>query len=104
MVMDFSQSVHLPKEASKMAVENNGSFAGVLLFPDMPEVNCKDDLVFLKPRHSNLLIITFYCQQIDPNRSLYNNKMLGIEMGANIFNLSESINIIFSDVNKVKRS
>ncbi|XP_043999471.1 adhesion G-protein coupled receptor G2-like [Gambusia affinis] len=71
-VVDFSRSVYLPKEASKRAVENNGSFAGVLLFPDIP--------------------------QIDQNRSLFKNEMLGIEMGANIFNLSQTINVQFTNV------
>ncbi|XP_014837792.1 PREDICTED: adhesion G-protein coupled receptor G2-like [Poecilia mexicana] len=73
VVMDFSESVYLSEEASKMAVENNGSFAGVLLFPDIP--------------------------QIDQSRSLFNNEMVGVEMGANIFNLSQTINIQFANVN-----
>ncbi|XP_023208170.1 adhesion G-protein coupled receptor G2-like [Xiphophorus maculatus] len=73
VVMGFSRSVYLPKEASEMAVENNGSFAGVLLFPDIPE--------------------------IDQNRSLFQNEMMGIEMGANIFNLSQTINIQFTNMN-----
>ncbi|XP_008397940.1 adhesion G-protein coupled receptor G2-like [Poecilia reticulata] len=73
VVMDFSESVYLSEEASKMAVKNNGSFAGVLLFPDIP--------------------------RIDQNRSLFNNEMVGVEMGANIFNLSQTINIQFANVN-----
>ncbi|MED6252434.1 hypothetical protein ATANTOWER_011720 [Ataeniobius toweri] len=73
IVMDFAHSVYLPKEATKMAVENNGSFAGVLRFPDISE--------------------------IDENRSLFKNEMLGIEMGANIFNLSKTIDIHFSNLN-----
>uniref|UniRef100_A0A3B5LRT8 Adhesion G protein-coupled receptor G2a n=1 Tax=Xiphophorus couchianus TaxID=32473 RepID=A0A3B5LRT8_9TELE len=99
--MGFSRSVYLPKEASEMAVENNGSFAGVLLFPDIPEVKPKDDLPLLKVRHSNLISTTFHSQQIDQNRSLFQNEMMGIEMGANIFNLSQTINIQFTNVNTV---
>lgn len=97
-MVDFSRSVYLPKEASKRAVENNGSFAGVLLFPDIPQVKHKDDLVLLKLRHSNLISPTFHSQQIDQNRSLFKNEMLGIEMGANIFNLSQTINVQFTNV------
>uniref|UniRef100_A0A3P9Q8R7 G-protein coupled receptors family 2 profile 2 domain-containing protein n=1 Tax=Poecilia reticulata TaxID=8081 RepID=A0A3P9Q8R7_POERE len=99
--MDFSESVYLSEEASKMAVKNNGSFAGVLLFPDIPRVKPKDDLVLLKLRHSHLISTTFYSQQIDQNRSLFNNEMVGVEMGANIFNLSQTINIQFANVNTV---
>lgn len=99
--MGFSRSVYLPKEASEMAVENNGSFAGVLLFPDIPEVKPKDDLALLKVRHSNLISTTIHSQQIDQNRSLFQNEMMGIEMGANIFNLSQTINIQFVNVNTV---
>ncbi|MEQ2257121.1 hypothetical protein ILYODFUR_031275, partial [Ilyodon furcidens] len=73
IVMDFTHSVYLPNEAIKMAVENNGSFAGVLRFADISE--------------------------IDENRSLFKNEMLGIEMGANIFNLSKTIDIHFSNLN-----
>ncbi|XP_054894484.1 adhesion G-protein coupled receptor G2-like [Poeciliopsis prolifica] len=73
VVMDFSKSVYLPEEASEMAVENNGSFAGVLLFPDIP--------------------------QIDQNHSFFKNEMLGVEMGASIFNLSQTIDIQFTNVN-----
>ncbi|MEQ2308352.1 hypothetical protein AMECASPLE_027422, partial [Ameca splendens] len=73
IVMDFAHSVYLPKEATKMAVESNGSFAGVLRFPNISE--------------------------IDENRSLFKNEMLGIEMGANIFNLSKTIDIHFSNLN-----
>ncbi|KAM4540555.1 adhesion G-protein coupled receptor G2-like [Fundulus diaphanus] len=73
-VVYFPHSVHLPQEASQMAVANNGSFVGVLRFPEIPE--------------------------IDQNHSLFNNEMLGIEMGAKIFGLSQTINIHFINVNK----
>ncbi|XP_054894953.1 uncharacterized protein LOC129365643 [Poeciliopsis prolifica] len=69
----FARTVHFPKEASEMAVNRNGTFSGVLLFPDIPELNR-----------------TSY---------FFNNEMMGIEMGVNISNLSESIDIHFSNVN-----
>ncbi|XP_023208482.1 uncharacterized protein LOC106699841 [Xiphophorus maculatus] len=69
----FARAVHFPKEASEKAVNRNGSFSGVLLFPDIPELNK-----------------TSY---------FFNNEMMGIEMGVNISNLSETIDIHFSNVN-----
>ncbi|MEQ2238240.1 hypothetical protein ILYODFUR_031150 [Ilyodon furcidens] len=69
----IKQAIHFPKEASELAVKRNGSFAGVLLFPEIEKLN--------------------------KTSFFFNNEMLGIEMGANISNLSETINIHFSNVN-----
>ncbi|KAG7226177.1 hypothetical protein INR49_014272 [Caranx melampygus] len=74
LVLSFPRSVHIPKEASDKALERNGSFAGVLLFPDM--------------------------YQDDANSFFINNEILGIEMGAQISNLSHKINIQYNDVDK----
>ncbi|KAK2826195.1 hypothetical protein Q5P01_020409 [Channa striata] len=70
----FSYLVQIPAEASSMAVKGNGSVAGVLRFPVI--------------------------HQDDPNSSFFNNKMMGIDMGAEISNLSQTINIQFTNVNK----
>ncbi|XP_027857333.1 adhesion G-protein coupled receptor G2-like [Xiphophorus couchianus] len=78
LATDCTLSVHLPKEASEMAVKKNGSYIGILLFPEIPKINA-----------------TSY---------FFNNQILGIEMGVNIFNLSETINIQFSNVNMTGRS
>uniref|UniRef100_A0A669EQ46 Uncharacterized protein n=1 Tax=Oreochromis niloticus TaxID=8128 RepID=A0A669EQ46_ORENI len=64
----------IPKEASKMAVERNGSFLGILLFPEM---------------------------HADNNSKYYlNSEIFGIEMGAKIQNLSQPIEIQYSNVDK----
>lgn len=44
----FGRAVHFPKEASEKAVNRNGSFSGVLLFPDIPEVNSKVYLIIVE--------------------------------------------------------
>ncbi|KAM4723452.1 adhesion G-protein coupled receptor G2-like [Anableps anableps] len=74
LATDYVLKVHLPKEASEMAVKRNGSYVGILLFPGIPEINSTN--------------------------SFFNNQILGIEMGVNISNLSETIDIHFSNVNK----
>ncbi|KAM4542046.1 adhesion G-protein coupled receptor G5-like isoform 2-T2 [Odontesthes bonariensis] len=66
--------VNIPEEACKMAVKKNGSFTGVLLFPGWV--------------------------QGDANNLFFNNEVLGIEMGAKISNLSQTIDIHYSNVNK----
>ncbi|XP_056249684.1 adhesion G-protein coupled receptor G2 isoform X2 [Seriola aureovittata] len=70
----FPRSVHIPKEAFSQALERNGSFAGVLLFPKM--------------------------YQDDPNSVFINNEVVGIEMGADISNLSRNIEIHYRNVDK----
>ncbi|CAI5696854.1 unnamed protein product [Oreochromis niloticus] len=68
------QLMKIPKEASKMAVERNGSFLGILLFPQ---------------------------QHADNNSKYYlNREIFGIEMGAKIQNLSQPIEIQYSNVDK----
>ncbi|XP_076605204.1 uncharacterized protein LOC143331923 [Chaetodon auriga] len=74
LVTGFSRLVHIPKEASDMAIQRNGSFAAVLLFPGM--------------------------RQDDPNSSFLNDEIVGIEMGTEIFNLSNTIDIHFKNVDK----
>ncbi|XP_050934130.1 adhesion G-protein coupled receptor G2 isoform X1 [Lates calcarifer] len=74
LVSDFSRSVKIPKEASAMAVKRNGSYAGVMLFPRM--------------------------FQDDPNSFFFNDEVVGIEMGAEISNLSQTIDIHYSNVDK----
>ncbi|XP_071355082.1 adhesion G-protein coupled receptor G5-like [Trachinotus anak] len=74
LVLGFSRSVHIPKEASTLAIERNGSFAGVLLFPKM--------------------------YQDDPNSFFINDEALGIEMGAEISGLPRSIDICYNSVDK----
>ncbi|XP_005742825.1 G-protein coupled receptor 64-like [Pundamilia nyererei] len=64
----------IPKEASKMAVEGNGSFLGILLFPEM---------------HAD-----------DSSKYYLNSEIVGIEMGAKIQNLSQPIEIQYSNVDK----
>ncbi|XP_041827026.1 adhesion G-protein coupled receptor G2-like [Melanotaenia boesemani] len=71
---DISHSVQIPKEASIMATEKNSSFAGVLLFPGM--------------HHE------------DSNSYFLNNEVVGIDMGTNISNLSQTIDIHFTTVTK----
>ncbi|XP_014837806.1 PREDICTED: adhesion G-protein coupled receptor G2-like isoform X5 [Poecilia mexicana] len=73
LATDYALSVHLPKEASEMAVKKNGSYIGILVFPGIPKINATS--------------------------SFFNNQILGIEMGVNISNLSETINIQFTNVN-----
>ncbi|XP_040917131.1 adhesion G-protein coupled receptor G2-like isoform X2 [Toxotes jaculatrix] len=75
--LNFYQLVYFPKEASHMAVERNGSFLGILHFPGM-----------------------YQSQQNDSNSSFFNNEVLGIEMGTEISNLSETIDIHYINVNK----
>ncbi|XP_044231307.1 adhesion G-protein coupled receptor G6-like [Thunnus albacares] len=70
----FTRVVQIPKEASTMAVKRNGSFAGVLLFPGIQQK--KSDSYFI------------------------NSEMVGIEMGANISNLSHTIDILYTNVDK----
>ncbi|XP_015253823.1 PREDICTED: adhesion G-protein coupled receptor G2-like [Cyprinodon variegatus] len=73
VVTGSMQTIRLSKEASEMAVKKNGSYAGVLRFPDIEKLN---------------------------KTSLFlNNVILGIDMGVNISNLSETIDIHFRDVN-----
>ncbi|KAK2826194.1 hypothetical protein Q5P01_020408 [Channa striata] len=71
--LGFSYLVQIPAEASSMAVKGNGSVAGVLSFPVIDQ---------------------------DNSSVLFNNKMIGIDMGAEISNLSQTINIQFNNVNK----
>lgn len=50
-------------------------------------------------------IFPFAChdsKQDDPSSSFLNNEMIGIEMGAEIFNLSHTIDIHYKKVDKVK--
>ncbi|XP_014891138.1 adhesion G protein-coupled receptor G3-like [Poecilia latipinna] len=72
-VTNIKQTIHFPKKASKSAVEQNGSFAGVFLFPEIEKLN--------------------------KTSSFFNNEMMGVEMGVSISNLSETIDIHFTDVN-----
>ncbi|KAM4540347.1 adhesion G-protein coupled receptor G2-like [Fundulus diaphanus] len=73
VMTDIKQTIHFPKESSEVAVERNGTYAAVLLFPEIERLN--------------------------KTSSFFNNEMLGIEMGAKISNLSETIDIHFSNVN-----
>ncbi|XP_068577571.1 adhesion G-protein coupled receptor G5-like [Cebidichthys violaceus] len=73
-MMSFSRLVQIPPEASDMAFQRNSSFAGVLLFPGM--------------------------RQDDPNSSFVNNELVGIEMGTEISNLSQTIDIHYTSVDK----
>ncbi|XP_036006831.1 adhesion G-protein coupled receptor G4 [Fundulus heteroclitus] len=57
-----------------MAVKRNASYIGILLFPGIP--------------------------QISATSFLFNNQIVGIEMGVNISNLSETIDINFNNVNR----
>ncbi|XP_031703637.1 adhesion G-protein coupled receptor G2-like [Anarrhichthys ocellatus] len=72
--VNFSRLVQIPTEASAMALKRNSSFAGVLLFPGM--------------------------HQDDPNSSFLNDELLGIEMGTEISNLSQTIDIHYRSVDK----
>ncbi|XP_007549282.2 adhesion G protein-coupled receptor G3-like [Poecilia formosa] len=72
-VTNIKQTIHFPKKASKSAVEQNGSFAGVFLFPEIEKLN--------------------------KTSSFFNNEIMGVEMGVSISNLSETIDIHFTDVN-----
>ncbi|XP_030574957.1 adhesion G-protein coupled receptor G2-like [Archocentrus centrarchus] len=67
------RSISVPSEASEMAVKGNGSILGILLFPDM---------------------------KLSDRRSYFNNEIMGIEMGAKVENLSQTINIQYGNVNK----
>ncbi|KAL3969057.1 serine/threonine-protein phosphatase 6 regulatory ankyrin repeat subunit A [Sarotherodon galilaeus] len=74
---NFTGPFHLmkiPEEASKMAVERNGSFLGILLFPQ---------------QHAD-----------DSSKYYLNSEIFGIEMGAKIQNLSQPIEIQYSNVDK----
>ncbi|XP_014187468.2 adhesion G-protein coupled receptor G5 [Haplochromis burtoni] len=74
---NFTGPFHLmkiPKEASKLAVEGNGSFLGILLFPQ---------------QHAD-----------DSSKYYLNSEIVGIEMGAKIQNLSQPIEIQYSNVDK----
>ncbi|XP_060919036.1 adhesion G-protein coupled receptor G5-like [Labrus mixtus] len=66
--------VQVSKEATEMAVKKNGSFLGFLLIPR----------VFQDVNSSSIL----------------NNEVVGIEMGAEISNLSQTIDIQFRNVDK----
>ncbi|MEQ2198007.1 hypothetical protein XENOCAPTIV_006298 [Xenoophorus captivus] len=68
-VYDFGREIHLPKQAIDMAQRNNQSYVRVLLFPG------------LNWNHSNI----------------FKNEVLGIEMGTNIVNLSQTIDIQYMD-------
>ncbi|XP_070698687.1 adhesion G-protein coupled receptor G2-like [Pempheris klunzingeri] len=70
--------VEIPEEASDLALKRNGSFAGVLLFPEM--------------------------YQDDPSSSFLNNEVFGIEMGAEISHLSDTIDICYRNVNKTGKA
>ncbi|KAM6917354.1 adhesion G-protein coupled receptor G2-like [Lycodopsis pacificus] len=72
--VSVSRLVQIPPEASAMALKRNGSFAGVLLFPGM--------------------------HQDDPNSYFLNDELLGIEMGTEISNLSQTIDIHYRSVDK----
>ncbi|XP_041810405.1 adhesion G-protein coupled receptor G2-like isoform X1 [Chelmon rostratus] len=74
LATDYSRVVHIPREAYNMAIQGKGSFAGVLLFQGI--------------------------HQDDPSSSFLNNEMIGIEMGAEIFNLSHTIDIHYKKVDK----
>ncbi|KAM6968550.1 adhesion G-protein coupled receptor G2 [Tautogolabrus adspersus] len=66
--------VQVSKEATEMAVQKNGSFLGFFLIPGVfPNVT---------------------------NSSFLNNEVVGIEMGAEISNLSQTIDIQFRNVDK----
>ncbi|PWA16270.1 hypothetical protein CCH79_00004579 [Gambusia affinis] len=78
LATDLVLSVHLPKEASEMALKKNGSYIGILLFPEIPKINATSNF--------------------------FKNQILGIEMGVNISNLSETINIQFNNVNTTGQS
>uniref|UniRef100_A0A3B5LUG3 G-protein coupled receptors family 2 profile 2 domain-containing protein n=1 Tax=Xiphophorus couchianus TaxID=32473 RepID=A0A3B5LUG3_9TELE len=86
-----------------MAVKKNGSYIGILLFPEIPKV--KQRISYLNKiaeiTAGSLTTSSFF---ISPFITVYffNNQILGIEMGVNIFNLSETINIQFSNVNMVR--
>ncbi|KAM7375693.1 hypothetical protein PAMP_005478 [Pampus punctatissimus] len=70
----FSRTVQIPKEASAKAVKHNGTFTGVLLFPGIHQDNS--------------------------NSYLFNSEMVGIEMGTEISNLSKTIDIHYTNVDK----
>uniref|UniRef100_A0A671X887 Uncharacterized protein n=1 Tax=Sparus aurata TaxID=8175 RepID=A0A671X887_SPAAU len=71
---DYSRLVHIPKEASGMAVKRNGSFAAVVVFPGV--------------------------RREDSSGTFLNNEMIGIEMGAAISNLSKTIDIQYNVMDK----
>ncbi|XP_071377834.1 adhesion G-protein coupled receptor G2-like [Centroberyx affinis] len=73
-VLAFSRSVHISKEASVRAVNRNGSFVGVLQFPGI--------------------------SQDEENSIVFNNEVLGIDMGIQIANLSDTIDIHYRNVDK----
>uniref|UniRef100_UPI0037E8F6E0 adhesion G-protein coupled receptor G5-like n=1 Tax=Semicossyphus pulcher TaxID=241346 RepID=UPI0037E8F6E0 len=73
-VTGLSRLMCIPKEASEMAVKRNGSFAALLLIPQV--------------------------YQDDPSSSFLNHEAVGIEMGAEISNLSQTIDIQFGNVDK----
>uniref|UniRef100_UPI003AB0C1B4 adhesion G protein-coupled receptor G3-like n=1 Tax=Centroberyx gerrardi TaxID=166262 RepID=UPI003AB0C1B4 len=73
-MLAFSRSVHISKEASVRAVNRNGSFVGVLQFPGI--------------------------SQDEENSIVFNNEVLGIGMGIQIVNLSDTIDIHYRNVDK----
>ncbi|XP_074517458.1 adhesion G-protein coupled receptor G2-like [Sebastes fasciatus] len=73
-VTGFSRSVRIPTEAIVLAKQGNGSFAAALLFPGM---------------HPD-----------DDNSFYLNNEIVGIEMGAEVSNLSHTIDIHYRSVDK----
>ncbi|KAL7380399.1 hypothetical protein ABVT39_017208 [Epinephelus coioides] len=70
----FSRSVVIPTEAIARAVNKEGSFAAVLLFPGM--------------------------HQDDPESHFFNDEVVGIEMGIEISQLSHTIDIHYKSVEK----
>ncbi|XP_034153152.1 adhesion G-protein coupled receptor G2 isoform X2 [Esox lucius] len=74
LTTNFNRSVTMPKESSDQAVQKNGTFVGVLVFPSMSQDEKK----------SNVL----------------NGEVFGIEMGVPIANLTDPILIQYENVNK----
>uniref|UniRef100_A0A3P8XHH6 G-protein coupled receptors family 2 profile 2 domain-containing protein n=1 Tax=Esox lucius TaxID=8010 RepID=A0A3P8XHH6_ESOLU len=78
LTTNFNRSVTMPKESSDQAVQKNGTFVGVLVFPSMSQDEKK----------SNVL----------------NGEVFGIEMGVPIANLTDPILIQYENVNKVNET
>ncbi|XP_029569478.1 adhesion G protein-coupled receptor G3 isoform X1 [Salmo trutta] len=71
----FNRSVRLSKEAYEMALNKSGTFVGVLVFPSMSQ---------------------------DEKKSIVlNGEVFGIEIGAHIANLTDTIDIEYRNVDKV---
>ncbi|XP_062325939.1 adhesion G-protein coupled receptor G2-like isoform X3 [Osmerus eperlanus] len=71
---EFSRSVHVSKEAVAMAVNRSGTFVGVLVFLNMAQDKLKSKVL--------------------------NNEVVGIKMGAEIHNLTDTIDIHYRGVNQ----